>query len=157
MPNLIALAALATSAGPPAVRPLDPIAFFEGRSHGDGRLSVLIKKPVTIKVESVGRRVGRTLVLDQRIQQQGKPARMRRWVLRPAGPGRFTGTLTDATGPVVVTSGDRTIEIRYPMKGGLQVEQTLTPIEGGRAIDNVMKVRKFGLPVATLHEHIRKR
>jgi hypothetical protein len=43
------------------------------------------------------------------------------------------------------------------MKDGLQVEQTLTPIEGGRAIDNVMKVRKFGLPVATLREHIRKR
>jgi hypothetical protein len=157
MPLLIALAALAATAPPPAARPLDPIAFFEGRSHGDGRLSVLLKKPVTIRVDSVGRRVGRALVLDQRIQEQGKPARNRRWVLRPTSAGRFTGTLTDATGPVVVTSDDRTIEIRYPMKNGLQVEQTLTPIEGGRAIDNVMKVRKFGLPVATLREHIRKR
>ena len=43
------------------------------------------------------------------------------------------------------------------MKGGLHVEQWLTALPGGRALDNRMTVHKWGVRVATLRERISKR
>jgi hypothetical protein len=72
------------------------------------------------------------------------------------GPGHFTGTLTEATGPVDITvSGPRAL-IRYPMKGGLEVRQQLALQSDGRTVLNRLSVRKFGLEVAHLDETIRK-
>ena len=72
-------------------------------------------------------------------------------------PIRHTGTLTDASGPVETVAIGRAIRIRYPMKGGLTVEQWLILLPGGRAIDNRMTVHKWGMRVATLRERIEKR
>ena len=36
--------------------------------------------------------------------EEGKPVRKRTWVMRPAGDNHFTGFLSDATGPVDVTT-----------------------------------------------------
>lgn len=152
-----ALAATLPSAAT-AKGPIDPIAFFTGRSHGEATLKVLLQPTTTVTVESIGKR-GRngTLILDQRVRQEGKEAKSRRWVLRRLAPGRYTGTLSDAVGPVTVTSDTQAVHIRYEMKDGLQVEQTLTPQERGRVMDNLMRVRKLGLIVATLQERIEKR
>ncbi|QNN65364.1 DUF3833 family protein [Sphingomonas rhizophila] len=152
-----ALAATLPSAAT-AKGPIDPIAFFTGRSHGEATLKVLLQPTTTVTVESIGKR-GRngTLILDQRVRQEGKEAKSRRWVLRRLAPGRYTGTLSDAVGPVTVTSDTQAVQIRYEMKDGLQVEQTLTPQERGRVMDNLMRVRKLGLIVATLQERIEKR
>jgi hypothetical protein len=156
---LAAAAVAATfTASASAKGPIDPIAFFTGRSHGEAKLKVLLQSPKTVTVESIGKRgKNGTLILDQRVREEGKDAKSRRWVLRRVGPGRYTGTLTDAVGPVVVTSDAQAVHIRYEMKDGLQVEQTLTPQERGRVMDNQMHVRKLGLVVATLHERIEKR
>jgi len=135
----------------------DPVAWFTGVSHGDGTLHKLLSSPVRTSVDSVGRPDGAGgMILDQTLREPGKPPRKREWVMRPVGQNRFTGTLTDASGPVDLTvTGARAI-IRYPMKGGLEVRQQLALQSDGRTLLNRLSVRKFGLEVAHLDETIRK-
>ena len=135
----------------------DPISFFTGRSEGRGELRQLFAASRAMRVESTGRRSsGGGLLLTQRISQQGKPARVRHWVMQPVSPGRFTGSLTEAVGPVsLVVAGPRA-EIRYRMKGGLLVRQQLALQADGRTLLNQLDVTKFGLRVARVEEIIRK-
>ena len=163
MRALAAFAALAVSgcgdvatlpADPSAI--FDPVRFFTGRSHGEGTLDPLVGGSSRIVVDSLGRRRGADLILDQRIREGDKPPRMRRWVMRPAGPDRFTGTLTDAQGPVEFTVAGPRATIRYTMKNGLGIEQQLAIQPGGRTLLNRLTVEKFGVRVATLDETIRK-
>ena len=137
---------------------LNPISFFAGRSHGEATLHKLLSSDARVQVDSLGRsdRHG-GLILDQTIREGAKAARQRRWVMRPVAPNRFTGTLTDATGPVEVTIAGPRANIRYRMKNGLDVEQQLALQRGGRSVLNILVVRKVGLRVATLNETIRKR
>ena len=73
---------------------------------------------------------------------------MRSWHLLPAGPGRFTGTLTDANGPVVASVAGPRLDIAYPMKGGLKAVQVLTLRPDGKTLDNELTVTKFGVQLA---------
>ncbi len=139
----------------PAAR-FDPVAFFAGKSHGEGSLDTLVESPVQITVDSVGRVQGNTLVLDQTIRRGDKPARVRRWTMHPVAPNRFSGTLTDAVGPVQGTTAGPRAYIRYEMKGGFQVEQQLALQADGRTVLNRLEVKKFGMRVASLDETIRK-
>lgn len=76
--------------------------------------------------------------------------------MRSVGSNLYSGTLTDAKGPVTVrTSGSRAI-IGYTMKGGLQVRQQLALQSDGRTLLNRLDVQKFGVRVARLNETIRK-
>ena len=156
---ILALPACSKSAPPlPDGPPLDPIAFFIGSSHGDATLAQIMKSDRSVTVESRGR-MGKDgwLTLDQHIVTQGDKPRDRSWRLRKAGPGHWIGTLTDAVGPVEAVGDGGGVLIRYTMKGGLAVEQTLMPIAGRRALDNHLYVTKFGLQLAHLHEIISKR
>lgn len=154
----IALCGCATSVTLPAVSKgtLDPRAFFTGRTHGDGELDKLFSGRAKVTVDSVGRRQGDTLILDQTILGDEKPPRHRRWTMTPVAPNRYSGTLTDATGPVLVTVAGPRAYIRYTMKGGLQVEQQLALQSNGRTILNRLEVKKFGARLATLNETITK-
>ena len=151
---LAAAAAVQSPAGGSAT--LDPIAFFTGRSEGEGTVDTLLGKPVKLLVTSVGEKQGDTLILDQTIRQGAKPPRVRRWIMRPVAPGRFTGTLTDAEGPVNVTVAGPRASIRYRMRGGLDVDQQLTLQTDGKTLLNRLHVRKFGVRVAVVGETIRK-
>lgn len=158
---LLALASCTAPAPPEASQSgpaFDPITFFTGPTHGEGRLDQIFKAERTIAVDSIGRptRDG-SLTLTQRIALEGDPPRIRTWKLKQMAPGRYVGTLTDASGPVETVAIGRAIRIRYPMKGGLTVEQWLNLLPGGRVIDNRMTVHKWGLRVATLRERITKR
>ena len=158
---LLMLSACTAPVPPEAEQPgpvFDPIAFFTGPTHGDGTLDQILKDERTITVDSVGKpEVNGSLTLTQRIAMQGDPPRTRVWKLKQVAPGRYTGTLTDASGPVETVAIGRALRIRYPMKDGLLVEQWLTALRGGRALDNRMTVTKWGLRVATLRERIEKR
>ena len=154
--------ALALSAGcataASEAAPLDPVAFFTGASHGEGRLREAFNRERRVSVDSVGHAdKGGLLILDQKMAIEGEPLRIRRWQLRQVGPNRYTGTLTDATGPVEAKVIGRAIRIRYPMKGGLKVESWLTAVPGARAFDNKTTITKWGLKVASLTERIEKR
>ena len=136
---------------------LDPVAFFSGRSQGKGTLHQIFSSSKQVRVDSFGRKDGDGgLVLVQRIRQQGKAARNRTWTIRPAGPNRYTGTLTEAVGPVTVTVDGSRAAIGYAMKDGLQVHQQLALQADGRTILNLLTVTKWGVRVARLEETIRR-
>lgn len=136
---------------------LDPIAFFTGRTQGSGTLDRLGESPVPVHVDSVGRLEHGTLIVDQTIREGAKPPRVRRWTMRPAGPNRYVGTLTDAEGPVQVRTVGPRAYVSYAMEGGFQVEQQLALQGDGRTLLNRLDVKKLGVRVAKLDETIRKR
>lgn len=134
--------------------PPDPVAFFAGRSHGEGTIDPLLGSTRQVRVSSVGVKDAKgDLVLDQHIEMEGKSPRDRRWTMTPNGAGRWTGTLTDAVGPVNVTAEGRALHIRYRMAKGLSVEQWLVARDG-RTLANRMTISKVGLTVARLDETI---
>ena len=153
------LSACATKVQLPAVtrQVFDPVAFFMGRTSGDGTYDQVLASPRTLHVESFGRADGGGgVVLTQVIRQEGKAQRTRTWVMRPVGPNRYSGTLTEALGPVeIVTEGPRAT-IRYAMKDGLSVHQQLALQADGRTLLNHLEVRKWGIRVARVDETIRK-
>ena len=148
---MIAAALLAAT-----VAAFNPVDFFRGRTHGEGRLKAVLQPSQTITVDSLGRAEGGgTLVLEQVIKQAGKPQRTRYWRLRQTAPNRFEGTLTDAVGPVRIDQqGDR-LHIRYKAKDHLVFESWLTPA-GPRQVNNRTRVKRFGIVVAHVDEVIRK-
>lgn len=155
-----ALAALVLAGAAPAQspKPFDPVAFFTGPTRGQGALKELLGKEKPTRTVSVGH-VDKDgwLILDQKVSVEGDPVRQRRWRLRQTGPGKFSGTLTDAKGTVEAEVTGQSVRIRYKMKGGLKVEQMLTALPGGRAVDNHATFAKWGMKVATLNERIEKR
>lgn len=152
-----ALAACAGSPPPPVSGPaFDPIAFFSGRTRGAGELSIVLRPPRPITVEGRGRvRPDGTLVLVQRIEEERRRPRTRRWELRRTGPGTYAGTLTDATGPVRAEARGSRLHIAYPSDAG-RVEQWLTLAPDGRTARNRLTVRRLGVVIARVDETIRK-
>ena len=134
----------------------DPIAFFEGHTHGEGELRKLLSAPVHVSVDSVGRRVPGGLMLDQTIREPGKPASTRQWLIQKVADGRYTGQLTEAVGPVTATVTGPRAEIQYKMRHGLRVNQQLAEQADGKTLLNRLTVHKFGAQVATLTETIRR-
>jgi hypothetical protein len=161
MPSLLlsaAVAAIPLAATAQPVAPVfHPLRFFEGRTQGDGTVKLIFKKPYGVRVHGSGRiDADGALVLVQDVLEAGKPPRRRSWRIRETAPGRYVGTLSDATGPVQLESVGGRFHIRFHMKGGLGVEQWLTAAPDGGSVRNSLVIRKFGLKVATLKENIRK-
>jgi hypothetical protein len=154
---LLAATVLAASAASAEPRKLDMLAFFTGKTHAENVMKVALKRPATLIVDSVGGKGDRgDFVLIDTVREEGKPVRTRKWVMRAAGPNRFTGALSDAVGPVDVTvSGDSAV-IRYTMKGGLKVEQKMQLQADGKTLSNNVVVKKFGLKFARVQGTIRK-
>ncbi len=136
---------------------LDPIAFFSGDTSGRGTVRVALKTAVPLRVESRGVADGKgALAVDQRIREGDKAARSRRWIIRPAGPGRYTGTLTDAEGPVSVAASGNSAQISYTMHNGLDVDQRLVLADDRSTIRNHMTISKWGMRLAWVDERIGK-
>ena len=156
--RLVTAAAAALLAGsPPAGTPqLDMVGFFSGRTHSDNVLKIVFHRASSLVVDSVGRMDGKQFVLIDTVHEQGKPARVRKWVMHPSGPGRFTGTLSDAEGPVEISVAGSSANIRYVMNGGLNVDQRLQLLPDGRTMTNHTVVKKFGLKFGSVDGKIRK-
>jgi len=153
----IPVAAAVAAASPASAAGLDPLAFFTGKTRGDGKLRIIMKAPVPISVDSRGKPDGRGgIVLDQTIREGSKPLRSRRWVLHPTSPTTLSGTLTDATGPVRGSISGRVLKLNYTRNDGLRASHVLTLQPGGRAMTNHMTVKRLGLVVARVEEVIRK-
>jgi hypothetical protein len=161
--SLTCLALLAMAWGPvasargaaPGGPHFDPIVFFTGKTEGTGRLKIMFSHSKTMHVSGVGvRQDDGVLVLDQSVVTQGDRPKTRQWRIRQTGPDHYTGTLTDASGPVTLTVAGNRLRIRYHAKGGLLFSQVLTLQSGGQVSQNVMNVRKLGMVVATIRETI---
>ncbi len=144
----------------PEVQPVpafDAVAFFRGPTAGLGTLTVRTRRPVVVRVESVGTpRPDGGLTLRQSIRRGDGDASERTWELVPDGPGRYSGTLTDADGPVEAWTEGNVLHIRYSMSGGLSMRQDLTLQPGGDLALNLATVRFWGVPIARLSEQIRR-
>lgn len=137
---------------------LDPIAFFSGATRGSGTLSILLRSPVPIRVESKGRPLASgALLLEQIIYEGAKPPRRRRWLLARTGTTTFAGTLSDAAGPVRATLRGSQLRLAFAMPGGMVADQLLTLQPDRRTIINAMEVRRLGFTVARVDEIIRRR
>ena len=146
----------ATPIAPASEPTFDVFAFFDGRSEGEGRLSKVFSGSERTQVNSFGKVEDGVLHLTQTIREGDKPQRKREWVIRKDGPNHYTGTLTDAEGPVTGEVEGNRLHLSFTMKGGFPTEQWLTLSNGRDRAYNVMKVRKFGITVAVLSEDIRK-
>jgi len=151
-----AAAALLAGIAPAATPQLDMVGFFSGRTHSENVLKIVFHRASSLVVDSVGRMEGKQFVLVDTVHEQGKPARVRKWVMHPSGPGRFTGTLSDAEGPVEISVAGSSANIRYVMNGGLNVDQRLQLLPDGRTMTNHTVVKKFGLKFGSVDGKIRK-
>ena len=162
--SLLALAApiLFAIAAPVAVaasaqQQVDPLRFFAGQTETEGTVKIMFNKPFRSRSLGQGRvEPDGSLILVQRVEDEGKPPRERRWRVREAGPGHWTAAMSEAVGPVAIDQvGDR-YRFRFKMKGNLAVEQWLAPLPGARAARTITKARKFGMTVMTSEGTVRK-
>jgi len=135
----------------------DAIAFFTGTTVGTGKLRIVFHHGGATLVHGSGSvAADGTLVLVQRIEQSDKAPRTRTWRIRETAPGRYSGTLSDATGLVSGESDGNRLHLRFRMKSGPAVQQWLTLAPDGRSARNIMTVSKLGLTVAVLDEEIQR-
>ena len=149
---LLALLALA-----PAT-PASPLErFFIGTTEGAGTVTVIMSGSHGMHDRSRGRlEADGALVLEQVVEEDGKPARRRSWRLVRAGGNRVTGTISDVRGAVAGELDGDVLHLRYRMKEGPSVEQWIKLGSGGRTATNRMVFHHFGLKVATVESVIRK-
>jgi len=122
--------------------------FFEGRTESLATVKIVMKKP--FKSRSIGRgeiRPDGSLLLVQRVEDEGKPIHERRWHIREIEPGKFTGTMSEAKGPVTVEEVGGKYRFRFKMKGNVSVEQWIAPLPGGKTASTKVTIRKMGITV----------
>jgi hypothetical protein len=157
---LLALPLVACAPAIPAAAPapvFDPLTFFAGRTEGTATLKIVLRAARAVRVQGSGRvEPDGVLVLDQIVEQEGKPATRRQWRIHRTGPGVYAGTLSDAVGPIAGEVSGNRLHLSFTMKGGLATDQWLTLAPDGRSAANLLTARKFGVTVARLDETIRK-
>lgn len=155
--GLILLAVLAGPASGTADGKLDMMSFFTGKTHGDNVIRIALHHPHKLIVDSIGGRnkEGEFVLIDN-VQEEGKPARKRTWVMHPVSADHFSGSLSDASSPVDIAVSGNSAVIRYVMKdGGLKIEQQLQMQQDG-TLANHVTARKFGMKFAQADGTIRK-
>jgi len=130
--------------------------FFVGRTEGAGTVHVLVSGRHAVRDRATGRMQGSTLVLDQVVEEEGKPARRRVWRLTRGAGNAVTGTISDARGAVTGEVAGNTLHLRYRLAEGPSVEQWITLQPGGRAAHNRMTIRRFGFNVASVETTVRR-
>lgn len=131
--------------------------FFIGTVEGSGTVSVMLSGRHAVRDRTRGRRdASGAILLDQVVEEEGKPPRRRTWRLVRAGGNRVTGTISDARGPVAGEIDGNSLHLRYRMVEGHSVDQRITLQPGGRTALNRMIFRRFGIRVATVETVIRK-
>lgn len=145
-------------AGASVVPPnFDAIRFFEGDTHGIGSFKSVLHAREEVHVDGSGKvEPDGTLVLDQQVRRGTKRAELRQWRLRETAPGHYSGTLSDARGPVEGDTIGNQLHLWFTSKTGYRVEQWLVLANGDHQGRNHLVARRFGIVVATLDETIIK-
>lgn len=152
-----ALALAISVAGPAAAVSPDPMAFFAGRTESVGTVKLAMKKPFRSRAIGKGEILADgTLNLVQRVEDQGQPPRERRWRIRPVGNGRYSGTMTEAKGPVTVEQVGGRYRFSFRMSGNVAVEQWLDPAADWKSATSKVTIRKYGVVVGRSDAVIRK-
>lgn len=151
------LGLLLLAAAPAAQPGAELEQFFVGRTEGVSTVHVMMSGRHGVRDRGRGRidRNG-VLILEQVVEEEGKPARNRTWHLARAGPRALAGTISDARGPVIGDLSGNVLHLRYRSAEGPSVEQWITLQPGGRSATNRMVFKRFGVRVATLEGVIRR-
>ncbi len=150
------LPALAPSP-PVAPEPVfDPVAFFTGRTHGEGTLERRFSAGRRLTVEGVGQKnAAGDFQLDQTITWEDGAVEMRRWVLRRGEGSHYSATLSDASGEVNAEATGNLFHLRYQIRRPrVFMEQWLYLQPNGRSVLNLAQVTVLGIPYARLSETI---
>jgi hypothetical protein len=152
---LLALLVAAAPAAPQAGSALEK--FFVGATEGSGTVQVVLSGRHAVRDRSRGRMdASGALLIEQVVEEEGKPARRRSWRLVRAGGTKVGGTISDAKGPVQGEVSGNALHLKYRLAEGPSVEQWITLQPGGRSARNRMVFHRFGLKVATVETVIRK-
>jgi Protein of unknown function (DUF3833) len=149
---------LLAPAAPAAPAPDSAERFFVGRTESLGTVSMVLSGSHKVRDRTLGRLDSSgALLLDEVVEEEGKPARRRSWRLVRGAGGRISGTISDASGPVSGEVRGNLLHLAYKsVEGGAQVEQWITFDPSGRTASNRMVFRKFGFKVATLEGMVRR-
>lgn len=140
-----------------AERLSQPLHFFSGRTEMISTVKVMMKKPYRSRTVGNGKILDDgALALTQQVYDEGQAPERRNWKIRQVGPGRYIGTMTEASGPVLIEEVGGNYRFKFKMKGNLSVEQWMTPINGGDAARSKLTVRKLGMKVASSTGIIRR-
>jgi hypothetical protein len=143
------------AAGTPEMR---PEIFFAGATSSSGLLENFAGAPTArFHVEGSGQALpDGGFRLDQTITFDQEPPRTRTWLLRRLDEHRYTGSLTDARGPVTAEAFGDLLHLSYPMQTPFAgwMEQWLYLQPDGRTVVNEATVRVLGVLVARLSERI---
>ncbi len=136
----------------------DPIAFFTGVTHGEGKLYRRFNDPRSLRVEGHGTVGGDgTLTLDQVITYADGAVETRRWVVRRIDSSRYVATLSDASGEVAADVKENRFHLKYRIRSPrVFMEQWLVLGPDGRSVDNRAEVTMLGVPWMHLSETIIK-
>ena len=151
-----AMIGASASAGAAESQLTDPMRFFEGRTESVSTVKLIMKKPFSSRSLGKGDIEGGVLNLVQKVHDEGKSPYDRRWKMKQVGPGKFTGSMNEAVGPVTAEEFDGKYRFRFKMKGNVSVEQWLTPLPGGKEAKSRVSIRKFGMAVGRSEGTIRK-
>ena len=134
-----------------------PLQLFSGKTEMNSTVKVIMKKAFKSRAVGNGRILGDgSLSLAQQVFDEGEASKQRNWKIRQVKPGHYAGTMNEAVGPVVVDEIDGRFRFKFKMKGGLAVEQWMTPLPGGNAARSTTTVRKLGMKVASSNGIIRR-
>lgn len=103
--------------------PFAPEAFFAGHLRSAGLFADRLGRVRSwFTAELRGAWDGGTLTFDETFTYEDGWTDRRRWALRRAGPGRWSGTATDAVGPVTAEEAGNAFHLRHtldlPLRGG---------------------------------------
>lgn len=130
---------------------------LSGLSRGDGSLKLLLGRPRAFHVQSLGRsQSDGSFTLKQTVTFDGKTSETRRWDIHEVTTLNYTGTLSDAAGPVSGHTIGRRLFLKYRIKGPLVMHQTLALMPDGKTIDNVGRITLLGIQVGSVRETIRR-
>ena len=94
------------------------LGFFTGKTHADNVIAIALHGSHKLIVDSVGGREQGRIHSDRRCAGGRETGAQTDLGHACRGPNHFTGSLTDAAGPVDVVVAGNTATIRYVMKDG---------------------------------------
>ncbi len=135
---------------------LKPELFFDGRTQGKGTLALLTGQRRTLQVQGRGStEADGSFRLDQVVTFEDGAMEKRTWRLVRLDAHRYTGTLSDAAGPVSAEVTGNRFHLRYRLREpAIYMEQWLYLQPDGRTVMNLATVTVFGIPWARLTEEI---
>jgi hypothetical protein len=154
--KIVCASALLVSSSAFAMPLAHPLRFFEGRTESVGVMKTIMKKPWNIR--SVGHGTispDGTLTLVQQVHDDGEKPHQRIWKIRQVGPAKFTGTMSEAQGPVTIEQIGKGYRFKFKVQG-MSAEQWIIPNPDGNSGLSKLVVRKFGMTVAKAEGTIRK-